>query len=112
MILKRVGPMSCAKVAGILYALVGLVVGFFATIIALLGAVIGASSHAGGAMFGMFFGVGSIILLPIFYVVLGFICTYIMALLYNKIVGYIGGIELDFEPTPGATEKEFQSPGL
>ena len=37
MIIKRVGPVSCAKIAGTLYAIFGLVVGGIVSLVALAG---------------------------------------------------------------------------
>jgi hypothetical protein len=58
-------------------------------LISLLGVDVGNS-----ALQGMF-GVGAIVLLPIFYGVLGFLGTLIMALLFNFAAGVTGGIEVD-----------------
>jgi len=43
----------------------------------------------------MFMGAGAIVIMPIFYGVLGFIGTLIMASLFNLVVGITGGIEVD-----------------
>jgi hypothetical protein len=45
----------------------------------------------------MIFGVGAIVLFPVFYGVLGFIMAAIMAGLYNLFAGLVGGIELDLQ---------------
>jgi hypothetical protein len=95
--------MSCAKVSGILYALIGLIVGALFSFVALIGAAIGNSPE------GMLFGIGAIILMPIFYGVLGFVGGAIAAWLYNIIVGWIGGIEVEFEDG-GATQVGPSSP--
>jgi len=87
MTLKRIGVLSCGKVLGALYALLGLIIGGIYALFALLFAVIGGSTAqesgdalAGGA-FGVLFGVGSIILFPIIYGLLGFVGGLISALL-------------------------------
>jgi len=95
MILKRIDPISCAKVNGVLYALLGLIMGLFFSLFSFVGAVFGAGSDAG--MFGAIFGLGAIILMPIFYGVLGFIGGAIIAWLYNKIATYMGGVEVEFD---------------
>jgi hypothetical protein len=41
------------------------------------------------------FGASAIVVLPIFYGCLGFVMTFIMALLFNLVVGITGGIEVD-----------------
>jgi hypothetical protein len=44
---------------------------------------------------GALFGVGSILLLPLFYGALGFIGGAISAFVYNLVAGVVGGIELE-----------------
>jgi len=96
MTITRVGPLSAAKVAGLLYVVIGLVAGAFVSLFAMAGAAIGAGSGNGdGAPFGALFGVGAIILLPIFYGFFGFVGTLIMAALFNVAAGMVGGIEVD-----------------
>lgn len=99
MILRRIGPFSCAKVSAILYLIVGLIVGAIFSIISLLASSMGGESEFSGMM-GMLFGVGSIIFFPIFYGILGFVGGLIGAALYNLVAGMVGGFELDLEPSP------------
>ena len=47
-----------------------------------------------GAMFGALFGVGAIILFPIFYGCMAFVMTLIQAALFNVAAGIVGGIEM------------------
>ena len=91
MVIKRVGPLSCAKVAGLRYLILGFGIGACLSLFAMAG------SFAGGAdsFFPMFMGAGAIVILPIFYGVFGFIGTLIMASLFNLVAGITGGIELD-----------------
>jgi hypothetical protein len=49
----------------------------------------------GGAFLGLLFGAGAIIVMPICYAILGFIGSFIMALLFNVAVGMTGGIEIE-----------------
>ena len=61
-----------------------------------MGAAIG--THGGespGAFLGVFFGVAAIVALPLFYGAMGFIGGVISATLYNFIVGFTGGVELE-----------------
>ena len=94
MIVRRVGPLSFAKITAILYALMGLIVGAIFSLISLAGFA-AARGQQGAA--GMLFGVGAIVVLPIFYGVLGFIVSLISAALYNLIAGWVGGVELDVQ---------------
>lgn len=90
MVIKRVGPLSCAKVAGLLYVILGFVFGACFSLLAMAGFASGADS----AM-PFFFGVGAIVFLPIFYGALGFVGTLVMTSLFNLVVGITGGVEVD-----------------
>lgn len=92
MVVRRVGPLSFAKVTGLLYALLGLIFGACISLFSLVGSSMG--SKGSGAM-GMLFGVGAVIILPIFYGILGFVMSLISAALYNLVAGWVGGVELD-----------------
>ena len=94
MVIRRIGPFSVAKIAGVLYALMGF---FFGAIISLISLVGGAFAPDDSGFAGMMFGAAAVIALPIFYGVLGFIMTLIAAALYNLVSGWIGGIELDVQ---------------
>ncbi len=98
MVLKRIGALSCAKVCGILYVFVGLIIGLIFTVIGLFISATGGASEFSGLM-GLLFGVGSIIFFPIFYGLLGFIGGLIMAAIYNVVAGMVGGVELDLIPS-------------
>lgn len=102
MILKKLGVMSCAKVSGVLYAAMGLIVGFFFSIGSIFAGLIGSSGGMDGGMFGALFGIGAIILMPIFYGVMGFVGTAIAVFVFNLITQYTGGIEMFFDHEMGA----------
>ena len=93
MVIQRIGPVSCAKIVGTLYALLGLLAGAVFSMIAMAGGF--AANNSGFAGFGAIVGVGAIIAFPICYGLLGFITTFIGAWLYNMLAGAVGGIELD-----------------
>lgn len=98
MVIRRVSPLSAAKIGGVLYALLGLVIGGIVSLMAMAfgGAIAAASDQANGApMVGMLFGAGAIIVMPICYGVLGFIGTLISAALYNIAAKFTGGIEVE-----------------
>ena len=61
----------------------------------LAGAAFGARAGDDGAFLGALFGVGAIILLPIFYGCMAFVMTLIQAALFNVAVGIVGGIEIE-----------------
>ena len=96
MTITRVGPLSVAKVAGILYVVIGLIAGCVLSLAAMAGGFAASAADADGAgPMAALFGVGAIVILPIFYGVFGFIGTLIMAWLFNVAAGIVGGIEVD-----------------
>ena len=94
MIIKRVAPLSLAKVSAALYALLGLIFGACISLISMAGSAF-APKELGGM--SMLFGVGAIVALPIFYGILGFIFSLIGAALYNLIASWVGGVEIDVQ---------------
>ena len=95
MVIKRVGPLSCAKIVGLLYIFVGLLVGGIFSLAALAGGL--ASNTTEAPLVGAFIGVGSIIFFPVLYGCLGFISTLIGAWLYNVMAGFVGGVEMEVQ---------------
>jgi hypothetical protein len=93
MTITRVGPLSVAKVAGVLYVVIGLIAGCLVSLAAMAGGF--AADTDGAGPMAALFGVGAIVFLPIFYGVLGFIGTLIMAWLFNVAAGIVGGVEID-----------------
>ena len=100
--ITRIGPVSAGKVAFVLYAGIGLIIGCIVAVASLLGATIGAASGDRSALFGAIFGVGAVILLPIMYGVFGALGAMLAAALYNLTAGVVGGVELTIEPAPGS----------
>lgn len=96
MVIKRVSPLSCAKVFGVLYAVMGLIFGALVSLLAMAGGMAwSAQDEPAGAVFGLLFGAGAIIVLPIFYGVCGAVFSALGALIYNVVAGLTGGIEVD-----------------
>jgi len=93
MIIKRIGPMSVARLSGMLYAVMGLLFGGIISLIAMAGGF--GSGGDGATPFGGFMGVAAVVVLPICYGLLGFVGTLIAAWLYNVAAGIVGGIEVD-----------------
>jgi len=100
MILKGIGVRSAAKFAGLLYGLMGLIFGAVLTLVS----VIGLSTGQTPGIQGLLFGVGSIIVLPILYGVMGYLMMAAMAALFNLVAGWTGGIEMNFETIHGSTQ--------
>jgi hypothetical protein len=95
MVIKRIAPLSLARIAGTLYAVIGLFFGCIVSLIAMSGAF-GSEAPRFPAL-GSMFGVGAIFILPIFYACIGFVGMLIGAWLYNVVAGLVGGIELDVQ---------------
>ncbi len=87
-VIKHVGVLSVAKIEGLIGVVLGLILGIM---VAALGAVTslvpGMTAFAG-------FGVLSIVIFPIIYGILMFICGAIGAFLYNLFAGWVGGVDL------------------
>ena len=95
MTITRVGPLSVAKIAGILYAVIGLIIGAFFSLFSWVGGLAAMANNDGAGGFAAIFGIGAIILAPIFYGCLGFVMTLIMAALFNVAAGIVGGVEVE-----------------
>ena len=96
MIVRRVGPVSVAKVMGVLYVLVGLIFGAIVSLISIVGGAL-VPDNEGSGMAGMLFGAAAIVVLPIFYGVLGFVMSLIGAALYNAVASVVGGVEIEMQ---------------
>lgn len=97
MIIRRIGVLSAAKISAALYAAIGLIAGVFISLASLVGAAAALGGDSAGGALGALFGVGAIVLLPLFYGAMGFIAGVISAFIYNVVAGVVGGIELDVE---------------
>src|SRR4029434_6847393 len=82
MIVNRVGPLSCAKIVGLLYVILGLIMVAFVSLFAVtMGGVPG--RDPGNPVFGM----AAVVFFPVLYGVAGFVTTLIAAWLYNRLAG-------------------------
>ena len=93
MVVNRVGPVSCGKVAAVLYGMLGLVVGTLISLGSMAGGLASESMMATGI--GAAIGVAAIVVLPVVYACLGFVAALLGAWLYNAAASVIGGIEID-----------------
>lgn len=98
MVVKRIGVLSLGKVMGAIYGGMGLLFGLIFSFVSLLGLAFGAAlQDTGGfeSMFGLLFGVGAVVLLPVFYGLMGFLAGLLTAALYNLAARFVGGLELE-----------------
>jgi hypothetical protein len=95
-VIHSVQILSVGKTMGAIYAGIGVVVGCFVALFSMFGGLAQlASDRPGAGVVGMFFGVGAIILAPIFYGFLGFLIGLLMSALYNLSARLMGGIEIE-----------------
>ena len=98
MVIKSVGVLSVAKMYGAIAAAMGLIVGIFIALFSTVaGAGLGVYHEGGSGLLASMFGVGAIVVLPIFYGGMGFIAGAIGALFYNAFAGMVGGVEIRTE---------------
>lgn len=103
MVLKSIGVLSCGKIMGILYAIMGLIGGLFFSFISILG-TLAEQGDKPPVVVMLGIGIAAAVMVPVFYGILGFIGGVIMAAVYNLVAGTIGGLELEFEdPTYAAS---------
>lgn len=95
MVITKVNAVSVAKVAAVLYAGLGLIAGALFSLIGMAGISNLLAGSDGAGFAGVLFGVGAIIIMPICYGILGFIVSFISALLFNVAAGMTGGIEVE-----------------
>jgi len=90
--LKRIEPLSLAKLQAIIMAIFGFIGGVF---IAIFGSTSAATQGMPAA--GVLLGVGAIIFFPIIYGIMGFISGALAAIIYNAAAKKVGGIEFEIE---------------
>jgi hypothetical protein len=97
--IKRIGIKQTAKVISVFYFLISLV---FVLPISLIAFFLGSLGGKEDGFFATAFGGIILLLLPLFYALMGFVMVALTALIYNALAKRIGGIEieLDSETTP------------
>ena len=95
MVLKSIGVFSMAKMLGALYAVAGFLIGLLFALASVVGA--GFADAGAEGVWALMFGVGSVIILPVFYGVMGFLAGALMSVIYNVVAGLAGGVELNLE---------------
>ena len=99
MVLKSIGVLSVAKIVGVMYAVMGLIMGmFFAAIFSFIPAMAPTGDAQIPSWIAPMFGLGSIVIMPIMYGLMGFIFGAIGGVIYNLLAGALDGLELHLEP--------------
>ncbi|MCB1008384.1 MAG: hypothetical protein KDB94_05745 [Acidobacteria bacterium] len=100
MIVKRIEPMSLAKVMAMIYGGLGLIFGALFSLFAMVGSGLAAAAAEGGPVpsyFGVVFGLGAVIVLPLLYGFFGFLGGLIVSGLYNATSKFTGGVQLEVD---------------
>ena len=84
--IKKIAPLQAGKMLAALYAFFAVVAVPFFLIAALIG------PRGGGGT-----SVAMALLLPLFYIIGGFVGGVVGAFVYNLVAGWIGGIEMEFK---------------
>jgi hypothetical protein len=100
MIVRRIGVMSLAKLTGAIYGVLGLVFGVIFGVVMVVAALVQGAMGSGdqaiadmtGALVG---GIVFAVLVPIMYLVIGFVGGLLTAWLYNTFAARFGGVELE-----------------
>ena len=95
MVINRIGVWSVARVYGAMLAAMGFLFGAFVALFSLVGVGLAGSGSEVPSWVGAMLGVGAVIVLPIFYGVMGIVMGAISAALYNLFAGMVGGISVD-----------------
>ncbi len=91
--IKRIAPASAFKVGLVAYGFLGLILGAFCTVIAIVGVPFMREAHL--PIMGRFVGLFAVILCPILYGIIGGIGAVIAALIYNLAAVWVGGLEVE-----------------
>ena len=94
--IKSVGILSCAKMLGVLYGCMGLLLIPFALVAGLASMATQQTNSAIGGAAMLALG----IIAPFIYGAMGFVFGAIGAWIYNLVAKWLGGIEIELEPVP------------
>ena len=99
MVIRRIGVASAAKISGAIYAVIGLIGGCIVAVISLASAgfMSAAANNDMPSWLGPMFGVGAIVIAPIFYGVMGVVVGALTAVVYNVVAGVAGGLDLEVQ---------------
>jgi hypothetical protein len=86
--IRRINPLSAAKIAAVIYGFMGVVFGLFF----FLGSRMMSVDRS---MVGPFTGIE--LAAPLIYAALGALFTLVSAVIYNLVAGWVGGVELEID---------------
>lgn len=94
--LTRIGVLKISLISAIIYMILGLILAPFILI----------SMAVGGDSMSMFVIFLAIIIIPVFYGILGFVMSAIAVGLFNVVAPRIGGVEMEIETTGFDTQED------
>jgi len=92
--IKKIKAVSMAKIFGVMYGIIGLIIGAIITLMTATRMFVLSSNDA---MAVLFFGLGAIVMLPVVYGAFGFLGGLIGAWIYNLTARLTGGLEIEIE---------------
>jgi hypothetical protein len=92
--LRSVGVLSVAKISGIFYGAMGVLLVPFFLLFSMIGAFAG---KQGAPVFPAAIGIALALVMPILYAGMGFLLGAFSAFVYNLVAGWIGGIEMEIQ---------------
>ena len=95
MVIRRVGIWSVARMYGALSGGMGLIFGLIVAVASTVGLSLAEGDEPPFIAAAM--GVGAVVILPLFYGVLGIVAGAIGAALYNLLSGIVGGVTIDVD---------------
>jgi hypothetical protein len=95
MVIRKVGIWSVARMYGALSGGMGLIFGLIIAVFSLVGMTLAEGDEPPFIAAAM--GVGAVVILPIFYGVLGICAGAIGAALYNVLAGIVGGVTIEVD---------------
>ncbi len=96
MVLRRLGVLSVGVVMGVIYTALGLLLGVFFSLFAMINLMIGKGEMHGPAAIAI--AVFAVVGFPIFYGFTGFIGGVVLAAMYNLVASFTGGIKMELTP--------------
>jgi hypothetical protein len=94
-VVRRIGVISMAKIMGVIYSMIGLIVGTVFSLIAVTGEAVGSPVGGSSGLSETMMGIGAIILFPIVCGVAGFVLGLLSGAIYNLAVRIIGGVAIE-----------------
>lgn len=102
-VVRSVGVMSVAKIAGLVYGCLGLLIVPFFLIGGFLGSFAGKDNNPLAGAIGIVLAIAA----PFLYGIMGFVMGAIGALLYNLFARLVGGFEIDLDAQPAILQAPY-----